>query len=270
MGRFATHPTTIRPIRFSHASRRAPGPADRRPVDLVRGDAQRRRQRIVEPCVSLASTPRCHQPLAGLAAGHQRRVDVDAGPQAAAATAVTPCPISPFRRVCRRSPSSAARAWYSPVFSSAITARADRARQRVAAERRAVLARLQHAEHLVRAGDRGHRHDAAAERLAEDVHVGHDALVLDGEVGAGAAEARLDLVGDEQHAPGGGHLADAGQVAGRRHDHAGLALDRLDQHGDGVVVDRGGQRVQVAVGHDLEARACTGRSRRARPDRWRS
>ena len=42
-------------------------------------------------------------------------------------------------------------------------------------------------------------HDAAAERLAEQVDVGHDALVVAREGLAGAAEAGLDLVGDEQH-----------------------------------------------------------------------
>ena len=50
-------------------------------------------------------------------------------------------------------------------------------------------------------------------------------------------------------------LADPGQVAVGRHDDAGLALDRLEQHGDGVRRDRGRERVEVAVGHDVEARA---------------
>ena len=83
----------------------------------------------------------------------------------------------------------------------------DRAGERVAAERRAVLAGLEHAEHVAVRHHGRQRHDAAAERLAEDVHVGHDVLVLDGERRAGAAEPRLDLVGDQQHAALGAELA---------------------------------------------------------------
>ncbi len=64
------------------------------------------------------------------------------------------------------------------------------------------------------ADDRGDRDDAAAERLAEQVHVGHDALVVARERLAGAAEAGLDLVGDEQHVVRGADLADRRQVAG--------------------------------------------------------
>ena len=74
-----------------------------------------------------------------------------------------------------------------------------------------------------------------------------------GERAAGAAEARLDLVGDEQHAAAVAELAGAAQVAVGRDDHAGLALDRLDQEGDGVVVERGLEGVQVAEGDALEA-----------------
>ena len=99
---------------------------------------------------------------------------------------------------------------------------------------RAVLAGLEHAEHVAVGDDRRDRHDAAAERLAEHVHVGHDALVVAGEGPAGAAEAGLDLVGGEQHVLLGAELADAAQVAVGRDHHAALALDRLEQHGHGV------------------------------------
>ena len=52
---------------------------------------------------------------------------------------------------------------------------ADGGRERVAAEGRAVLAGLEHADHVAVADDCGDGHDAAAERLAEQVEVGHDA-----------------------------------------------------------------------------------------------
>ena len=97
-----------------------------------------------------------------------------------------------------------------------------------------MLAGLEHAEHVAVADDCRHRHDAAAERLAEHVEVRHDALVVAREGAAGAAEAGLDLVGGEEDVLAGADLADAAQVALGRDDHAALALDRLDQDGDGV------------------------------------
>ena len=50
-----------------------------------------------------------------------------------------------------------------------------------------------------RAEERGHRQQSAAQRLAEDHAVGPDAFVLAGEEAAGAAEAGLDFVADQQH-----------------------------------------------------------------------
>ena len=51
----------------------------------------------------------------------------------------------------------------------------------------------------------------------------------------------------------GAQLADAAQVALRRDDDAALALDRLDEHRDGVGRDGGLERREVAVGHLHEA-----------------
>ena len=72
-------------------------------------------------------------------------------------------------------------------------------------------------------------------------------------VRAGAAEPGLDLVGDHQHVVLDAQPAHVVQVAGRRHDHAGLALHRLDQDGHGRLVDGRGERVGVAVRHRAEA-----------------
>ncbi len=115
-----------------------------------------------------------------------------------------------------------------------------------------MLARAQHTEHVGAARDRRHGHDAAAERLAERVQVGGDVLVIEREHGAGAGQARLDLVGDQQCARVVADPAHPGQVAVRRHDHAGLALDRFHQHGGGALGHGGGQRLGVAVGHHDE------------------
>ena len=51
---------------------------------------------------------------------------------------------------------------------------------------------------------RADRHVAARQRLGEQHHVGLDAPMLDREELAGAAEAGLDFVGDEQRAVFGG------------------------------------------------------------------
>ena len=51
---------------------------------------------------------------------------------------------------------------------------------------------------------------------------------------ADAAETRLDLVGDEQHVVPRADLAHRAEVALGRDDDAGLALDRLDEHGGGL------------------------------------
>ena len=101
--------------------------------------------------------------------------------------------------------------------------------------------------------DRRDGHDPPAECLAEQVDVGNDILVLAGQCAAGPPEPGLDLVGDEQHLVAGAEFADPGQVAGRRDEHARLALDGFDQHRDDVVGDRVAQRFQVAVGDADEA-----------------
>ena len=121
----------------------------------------------------------------------------------------------------------------------------DRARERVAAERAPVLTRAEHAEDAFVGRDRGYGHDPAAERLAEDVDIRCDRLVVDGEAFAGPPETRLHLVGDEEDVVCVTDRPDRGKVAGRRDDHAGLTLDRLDEERDRMLVDRRLERVRV-------------------------
>ena len=115
-----------------------------------------------------------------------------------------------------------------------------------------MLAGLEHAEDVGVREHGGDRIEAAAERLADQRDVGLDALVLLGEQLPGAAEAGLDLVEDQRDVVVGAELADPGEVAGRRDDDAGLALDRLDEEADGVRRDRGLERVGVAEGDDAK------------------
>ncbi|MGC0369449.1 hypothetical protein RKD05_001701 [Microbacterium sp. SLBN-111] len=109
------------------------------------------------------------------------------------------------------------------------------------------------AEDVLVRDDGGQGQDATAQRLAEEIDVGHDAFAVARERLAHAAEARLDLVGDEQHVVLGADLPHPAEEPLRRDDDAGLALDRLEEHRGGVLVDRGGDGIRVSVGHMDEA-----------------
>ena len=130
----------------------------------------------------------------------------------------------------------------------------DRAGQRVAAERAAVIAGFEYAQGVPRGHHRGNRHDPTTQGLAEDVHVRLDAFRVAAERGPAATQPRLNLVGDEQNVPFRAQFAYLLEVAGRRNDDAGLTLNRLDQKGYGIVIDRLAQRVNVAVLDDFEPR----------------
>ena len=190
-----------------------------------------------------------HQGLADLPAGADRGVDVDACPQAAGADADDA--VADHRIETRaHDDAEPGGAGLELAGGQHVDDRAaDRAGQRVAAEGAAVLAGLEDAEDVAVRHDGRDRDDAAAERLAQDVEVGDDALVVAREGPAGPAEAGLDLVGREQHVVGGAELADPAQVAVRRDHDAALALDGLDEHGDRVRRDGGFERREVAVGH---------------------
>ena len=71
--------------------------------------------------------------------------------------------------------------------------------------------------------------------LAVVMRSGTTPFVVAGEPVAGAAEAGLDLVGDEQDPVGRAPLGDGREEAGCRDDEPALALDRLDQDAAGVV-----------------------------------
>ena len=78
---------------------------------------------------------------------------------------------------------------------------------------------------------RDHRADrqARAQALGQRHDVGLHAPVLAGEHAAGAADARLHFVEDQQDAVLVAQRAQAGEEAVGRHDVAAFALDRLDQ-----------------------------------------
>ena len=132
-----------------------------------------------------------------------------------------------------------------------------RARERVAAERRRVrhrAARL-HREarrRLLAARDRADR-DAAAEALRERHHVGRDVVVLVAEPPAGAADAGLHLVEDQDRAGVVAQPAQPGEVARRRDDDAALGLDRLDDdRARGARLEHARRGFEIAVRDELD------------------
>ncbi len=110
-----------------------------------------------------------------------------------------------------------------------------RAGERVAAEGRAVVAGLEDAHDLVVGEDRRDRQAAAAERLADDHHVGPDRPRARRRT---ACRCGRGPTGSRRRSAARGWRSASSrsrlQVAGRRHDDPALALDRLDQDRDRV------------------------------------
>ena len=105
-----------------------------------------------------------------------------------------------------------------PVGGDRVEHRQGRGRaHRVAPERGAVLPGLQQLARRAQA-DTGPDGEAAAEALSQRDDVRDDAGVLAGEAGAGAADAGLHLVEDEQRAALRGDLPGRREVARRRRD----------------------------------------------------
>ena len=82
--------------------------------------------------------------------------------------------------------------------------------------------------HDLRAAEHARERQSAGDRLRNDHEVRLDAVVLDGEHPARAAEARLHLVDDQQDAVLVAEAADARHELGRSNDEAAFALHRLD------------------------------------------
>ena len=96
----------------------------------------------------------------------------------------------------------------------------------------AVRARREHVHQLARcrrSADTGSTPPPNA--LPRITRVRSYALMLVGEPGAGAPKTRLHFVDNQEHVVRVAQRPQAGEPACRRNDDAGLALDRLDQHG---------------------------------------
>ena len=130
---------------------------------------------------------------------------------------------------------------------------ADRHRQRIAAEGRAMRAGG-HALAGFRRRQTGADRKAAAERLGDGHDVGSDPGMLISEQIAGAANAGLDLVEDQQQAVVVAQLAQRAQKCVRHDAHAALAHHRLDQDGGGLGPDGLLDRIEIGERHLVEAR----------------
>ena len=105
---------------------------------------------------------------------------------------------------------------------------------------------------LVVGEDGGNGQGAAGEGLADGDHVRAHAFVVAGEQLAGAADAGLDLVGDEQHVVRVAQVEAFLEVALVRDIDAGFALDGLHDHGADLValfVQDLPQRLGVVIGN---------------------
>src|SRR5262249_56400445 len=81
---------------------------------------------------------------------------------------------------------------------------------------------------------------------------GFDPVVVVAPQAPGPRHARLDLVDDQERARLVAELAQPAQIVLLADVDAALALDALDDHAGGAVVDRALHRAQVVVGHVLE------------------
>lgn len=107
----------------------------------------------------------------------------------------------------------------------------DRAAERVPAVRTAVSARLDRQHDILAAKHARDGVHAAGDGLAQEHHIGLDAGPFVAEQLAGAGDARLDLVADEEDVVFCAEFAELGEVSVVGYDDAGFALDGLDEEG---------------------------------------
>ncbi len=132
----------------------------------------------------------------------------------------------------------------------------DPAGQRAAGERRGVPQGEGLGGQRGPAEHRTDRHQPATQRLGQGEDVGGHAVRGAPEQLAGAAQAGLHLVEDQDGAVLVAQRPQSRQVAGRGLADAALTLDRLHHHGGDAVLGRGhpvAHGAQVAVGHPVEA-----------------
>lgn len=97
-----------------------------------------------------------------------------------------------------------------------------------------------------------HGEDSAAEGFAETEDIGGAVFELVGELFAGAIEADLDFIPDEENIFLIAELANLGHPAIRGHEDATFGLDWFAKNRDCVGGDRRFERFDIAKGYDFE------------------
>jgi hypothetical protein len=127
-----------------------------------------------------------------------------------------------------------------------------RADDRVSAEGRCVVSRLERTGGLVRDEEAADR-EAVGEPLRQSDEIGTYTQLLEGEERPRAAGARLHLVEAEERTELGGHRGRRGGELGRRRPDSPLALDRLEQDQPRLGARSGLERRDVVQPRELDA-----------------
>ena len=121
---------------------------------------------------------------------------------------------------------------------------------RVAAEGRTVAARA-HARGGFFAGDDRADGQPAAQALGQRDDIGFEVVIFAREELAGAADAGLHFVNDEQDIARGAEIGDPVHIVGLQRHDAALALHKLHHDGAGAPVARGGGQGVEVPGRDI-------------------
>ena len=150
-------------------------------MDLIFGDHQGRRQPDGRAVRVLGEHMSPRQRLTDFAARSQQRINVNACPQSPGSYGDHPATNHGIQPLPHPQPEPGSSLLVFPCLEQPHDGETQSTGERIAAECAAVLARLQHAQHIMISNDCGYRNDAATKRLAQQVDIGDDALVLAGE-----------------------------------------------------------------------------------------
>jgi hypothetical protein len=196
-----------------------------RPREVFARDIERRRDAHHGAVRVFRQDAARKQPIDDFARRHAPRVDLDADEQPA------PANVDDERAVDRaqfleQPRSQCGRACAEPfVLEHIERGQRHRGRERISAEGVAMVAGCEHLHHIVGGDEHRHRQQPAPQRLAEDYAIRLHGIVLAGEKVAGAAQAGLYLVANQQDTMLAADARAFGEIARGRHDDPALRLE---------------------------------------------